>query len=156
MKVYDALREELMADELIAGQPSFSAEYMRKVNWPQLRVKSDRLILLDMCLSSITPCLHAQMLDYNVPGGKLNRGLAVGDILCHLKQDVRQPQASCTACLHHVFSVHQDGLCCASVQVTERELFGANVLGWCVEWVRPVAPCCLPSAPCPRPHSVLF
>ena len=32
MKVYDALREELMADELIAGQPSFSADYMRKVS----------------------------------------------------------------------------------------------------------------------------
>ncbi len=32
MKVYDALREELMSDELIAGQPSFSAEYMRKVS----------------------------------------------------------------------------------------------------------------------------
>ena len=27
------------------------------------------------------------MLDYNVPGGKLNRGLAVGDILGHLQQD---------------------------------------------------------------------
>ena len=28
------------------------------------------------------------MLDYNVPGGKLNRGMAVGDILCHLSKDV--------------------------------------------------------------------
>ena len=32
MKVYDTLRGELMADELIAGQPSFSAEYMRRVS----------------------------------------------------------------------------------------------------------------------------
>ena len=31
MRVYDILREELLADDLIAGQPSFSAEYMRKV-----------------------------------------------------------------------------------------------------------------------------
>jgi len=30
-----------------------------------------------------------QMLDYNVPGGKLNRGMAVGDILLHLTKDVR-------------------------------------------------------------------
>ena len=31
MKVYEILREELLTDDLIAGQPSFSAEYMRKV-----------------------------------------------------------------------------------------------------------------------------
>ena len=35
-----------------------------------------------------------QMLDYNVPGGKLNRGLAVGDILLHLSQDVGSSQLS--------------------------------------------------------------
>ena len=29
------------------------------------------------------------MLDYNVPGGKLNRGMAVGDILQSLTKDVR-------------------------------------------------------------------
>ena len=32
MRVYDVLREELLADDLIAGQPSFSAEYMGKVD----------------------------------------------------------------------------------------------------------------------------
>ena len=31
MRVYKVLREELLADDLIAGQPSFSAEYMGKV-----------------------------------------------------------------------------------------------------------------------------
>ena len=31
MKVYEILRQELLTDDLIAGQPSFSAEYMRKV-----------------------------------------------------------------------------------------------------------------------------
>lgn len=31
MKVYRVLTDELLSDELIAGQPSFSAEYMRKV-----------------------------------------------------------------------------------------------------------------------------
>ena len=40
------------------------------------------------------------MLDYNVPGGKLNRGMAVGDILCHFRQDVRSAGAySCPAML---------------------------------------------------------
>ena len=34
MRVYEVLREELMADDLIAGQPSFSAEYMKKVSVP--------------------------------------------------------------------------------------------------------------------------
>lgn len=31
MKVYRVLTDELLSDELIAGQPSFSADYMRKV-----------------------------------------------------------------------------------------------------------------------------
>ncbi len=31
MKVYTVLTDELVADELIAGQPSFSADYMRRV-----------------------------------------------------------------------------------------------------------------------------
>ncbi|CAK0736430.1 hypothetical protein CVIRNUC_000745 [Coccomyxa viridis] len=77
MRVYDVLREDLLKDDLIADQPKFSADYMRK------------------------------MLDYNVPGGKLNRGLAVGDILLHLTKD-------------------------ASTQ----QLFEANVLGWCIEWLQ--------------------
>ncbi|CAL5218960.1 g713 [Coccomyxa viridis] len=77
MRVYEVLREELMADDLIAGQPSFSAEYMKK------------------------------MLDYNVPGGKLNRGMAVGDILLHLTKDA-----------------------------SKQQLFEANILGWCIEWLQ--------------------
>lgn len=31
------------------------------------------------------PVLGAQMLDYNVPGGKLNRGMAVYDVLAAIK-----------------------------------------------------------------------
>ena len=42
------------------------------------------------------------MLDYNVPGGKLNRGLAVGDILLHLTKDV-----STTPDLHDVLAMPQ-------------------------------------------------
>ena len=32
-----------------------------------------------------------QMLDYNVPGGKLNRGMAVADVLRAVKEDVSMP-----------------------------------------------------------------
>ena len=32
MRVYDVLREDLLTDDLIADQPKFSADYMRKVN----------------------------------------------------------------------------------------------------------------------------
>ncbi|KAG9155250.1 hypothetical protein Leryth_023382 [Lithospermum erythrorhizon] len=48
-----------------------------------------------------------RMLDYNVPGGKLNRGLAVIDS----------------------YNLLQEGR-----DLTEDELFLASVLGWCVEW----------------------
>lgn len=93
--MYKVLTDELLADELIAGQPSFSADYMRKV-------QDSSLIVHDMdCLTAIgiignseelLPLTirggaYLQMLDYNVPGGKLNRGLAVADILGHLQQD---------------------------------------------------------------------
>lgn len=48
-----------------------------------------------------------RMLDYNVPGGKLNRGLSVVDSYKHLK----------------------DGK-----DLSEQEIFLACALGWCVEW----------------------
>uniref|UniRef100_A0A0D9WAK1 Farnesyl pyrophosphate synthase n=1 Tax=Leersia perrieri TaxID=77586 RepID=A0A0D9WAK1_9ORYZ len=50
----------------------------------------------------------AQMIDYNVPGGKLNRGLSVIDSYLLLRQ---------------------------GSEVTEDDFFLACVLGWCVEWV---------------------
>jgi farnesyl diphosphate synthase len=48
-------------------------------------------------------------MDYNVPGGKLNRGLSVVDSVAILK----------------------------GRELTESEYFKAAVLGWSVEWVRP-------------------
>jgi farnesyl diphosphate synthase len=48
------------------------------------------------------------MIDYNVPGGKLNRGMAVLDVVRALKA----PEAPSTD-----------------------ETFKANALGWCIEWV---------------------
>ncbi|KDP35531.1 hypothetical protein JCGZ_08969 [Jatropha curcas] len=50
-----------------------------------------------------------RMLDYNVPGGKLNRGLSVIDSYKLLK----------------------DGQ-----ELTEEEIFLASALGWCIEWLQ--------------------
>jgi hypothetical protein len=55
--------------------------------------------------------LFLQMLDYNVRGGKLNRGLSVVDSYKLLKQG-------------------QD--------LTEKETFLSCALGWCIEWVIPL------------------
>lgn len=79
MKVYEVLRDGLLEDKLISGQPAFAKEHLKK------------------------------MLDYNVPGGKLNRGLAVADVLHAIKEG----QA-----------------------VSTEDLFKANALGWCIEWLQ--------------------
>jgi len=49
-----------------------------------------------------------EMLDYTVPGGKLNRGLSVIDSLRLLKKE----------------------------PLSEEEVFSACVLGWCIEWLQ--------------------
>ncbi|CAN1353713.1 Farnesyl pyrophosphate synthase 1 [Linum perenne] len=50
-----------------------------------------------------------KMLDYNVPGGKLNRGLSVVDSYKLLKE---------------------------GKDLTEEEIFLASALGWCIEWLQ--------------------
>lgn len=50
-----------------------------------------------------------RMLDYNVPGGKLNRGLSVIDSYKLLRE---------------------------GQELTEDEVFQASALGWCVEWLQ--------------------
>ncbi|EEF28044.1 farnesyl-pyrophosphate synthetase, putative [Ricinus communis] len=50
-----------------------------------------------------------RMLDYNVPGGKLNRGLSVIDSYQLLKE---------------------------GQELTEEEIFLASALGWCIEWLQ--------------------
>ncbi|KAL0300911.1 UNVERIFIED_CONTAM: Farnesyl pyrophosphate synthase [Sesamum radiatum] len=50
-----------------------------------------------------------RMLDYNVPGGKLNRGLSVVDSYKLLKE---------------------------GKDLTEDEVFLASALGWCIEWLQ--------------------
>ncbi|KAG6770947.1 hypothetical protein POTOM_022290 [Populus tomentosa] len=50
-----------------------------------------------------------RMLDYNVPGGKLNRGLSVIDSYKYLKE---------------------------GKELTEDEIFLTSALGWCIEWLQ--------------------
>ncbi|KAK1562618.1 hypothetical protein Q3G72_014892 [Acer saccharum] len=50
-----------------------------------------------------------RLLDYNVPGGKLNRGLSVVDSYKLLKE---------------------------GKELTEEEIFLASALGWCIEWLQ--------------------
>jgi len=76
---YEVLREELVEDSLFEGQPERAKEWTRK------------------------------MIDYNVPGGKLNRGMAVYDVLAAIK---------------------------GAEHVTREEAFKANALGWCIEWLQ--------------------
>ncbi|KAK3143497.1 hypothetical protein QOZ80_4AG0301010 [Eleusine coracana subsp. coracana] len=73
----------------------------------------DELVSDDACeLTDDAKRWLAQMIDYNVPGGKLNRGLSVIDSYLLLKE---------------------------GREVTEEEFFLACVLGWCVEWFQACA-----------------
>nr|AFX68799.1 farnesyl pyrophosphate synthase [Dendrobium officinale] len=81
-----------------------------KTNFLQIysRLKSD---LLDDPAFSFTEDSRQwidRMLDYNVPGGKLNRGISVVDSCEILKEG----------------------------QLSDDEFFCAGVLGWCVEWLQ--------------------
>lgn len=63
--------------------------------------------------------LPLQMLDHTVPGGKLNRGMAVYDVLAAIK---------------------------GADKLTSEEIFKANMLGWCIELVgssRGSSRCCI-------------
>lgn len=77
--VYPTLRRELLEDPLLGDQPLAAKAWLSEV------------------------------LDYNVLGGKLNRGMAVLDALRALKG--------------------QD-------KITAHDTFKANVLGWCIEWLQ--------------------
>jgi farnesyl diphosphate synthase len=79
MKVYATLREELAQDPLLGDQTPAARQWL------------------------------LETLDYNVPGGKLNRGMAVLDVLRALKGDQ---------------------------EITSEEAQSANILGWCIEWLQ--------------------
>lgn len=78
LKVFERLRDEILSDDLLDGQPESSKQWVK------------------------------EMLDYNVPLGKLNRGMAVADVVASLADS-------------------------KGAAVTEEEMFKANALGWCIE-----------------------
>lgn len=58
MRVYEVLREELLVDDLIAGQPKFSADHMRKVNpfilqWSQVFIM---VVSIEVHMTVRVPC----------------------------------------------------------------------------------------------------
>jgi len=98
--VYSIICDDLLTDFRKHNMPEESIEYYR-------RVRNSR-IYASLALSS-SPIHHpTQSMDYNVPGGKLNRGLSVVDSVAILK----------------------------GRELTDSEYFKAAVLGWAVEWVR--------------------
>eukprot|EP00201_Polytomella_parva_P008941 CAMPEP_0175056390 /NCGR_PEP_ID=MMETSP0052_2-20121109/10642_1 /TAXON_ID=51329 ORGANISM="Polytomella parva, Strain SAG 63-3" /NCGR_SAMPLE_ID=MMETSP0052_2 /ASSEMBLY_ACC=CAM_ASM_000194 /LENGTH=354 /DNA_ID=CAMNT_0016321407 /DNA_START=2121 /DNA_END=3185 /DNA_ORIENTATION=- len=84
MKTYEILRDELLNDECLTVAKD-SKQAADAQQW------------------------FKEVMDYNVPGGKLNRGLAVYDVIVSLKGETG---------------------------VTEREVFLADSLGWCIEWLQ--------------------
>jgi len=79
LKVYQRVRDELVGDELLKGQPEASKQWV------------------------------TEMLDYNVPLGKLNRGMAVLDV---------------------VKAMASDG------EINEQQADEARILGWCIEFLQ--------------------
>ena len=87
-----------------------------------------------------------QVLDYNVPGGKLNRGMAVLDALkAVLKGKVRWPrqpdlsihQPHCPQWARSLLAMGADRCLPPRPQeVTQQQEFDANLVGWCIELVR--------------------
>lgn len=96
--VFHVIRDELVDYFKAQGMPKDAVDWFQRVR-PRTLSRARSLILL----------LNPQNLDYNVPGGKLNRGLSVVDTVAILKGRA----------------------------LTEDEYFKAAVLGWCVELVRP-------------------
>eukprot|EP00195_Chlamydomonas_chlamydogama_P012902 CAMPEP_0202897368 /NCGR_PEP_ID=MMETSP1392-20130828/6140_1 /ASSEMBLY_ACC=CAM_ASM_000868 /TAXON_ID=225041 /ORGANISM="Chlamydomonas chlamydogama, Strain SAG 11-48b" /LENGTH=359 /DNA_ID=CAMNT_0049582977 /DNA_START=181 /DNA_END=1260 /DNA_ORIENTATION=+ len=79
METYNILRDELLKDPILNNPPAHAVEWFKEVN------------------------------DYNVPGGKLNRGMAVYDVIAAIKGEEA---------------------------LSKDDIFKANALGWCIEWLQ--------------------
>ena len=76
-----------------------------------------------------------QMLDYNVPLGKLNRGMAVLDVVRSLAEARGQQQ-------------QDNGGGAAAAALSDGEVFKANALGWCIEFLQVRGRECVQSKRC--------
>ncbi|CAL4992564.1 unnamed protein product [Urochloa decumbens] len=111
LKVYDRLRGELVTDNYLCKFATNSREGEAADNSCEAKIPAEHADFLRQ-ITDEARCHVEQMIDYNVPGGKLNRGLSVVDSYMLLKQ---------------------------GSEVTEDEFFLACVLGWCVEWFQACA-----------------
>ena len=169
LQVYRQLREELVTDDLIAGQPGMARDWLEKASsllcclaglaLPCVSAFSaahDSVcrgscpsLSLCFCSSGSHSQLPMQMLDYNVPGGKLNRGMAVLDVVKALRGKVCLLAVLCCLCCSigtPEACIHCSTCCCSTTgpsklyqclrQVSPDEVFKANALGWCIEWLQ--------------------
>ena len=106
LKVYEVLRDGLLSDDVLGDQPKFAQQHLREVRIISKKsftafkshIKGQRhgaspnfdFLSAIRALESLKTPLQVlkrisvhilQTLDYNVPGGKLNRGMAVADSL---------------------------------------------------------------------------
>lgn len=94
-EAYITIKKDLVADFVAEGMPTTGLEWYE-------RVSSIVVLLCIACADS------SQNIDFNLPGGKLNRGLAILDTVEVMKDR----------------------------ELTEDECFKVAVMGWCIELVR--------------------
>ena len=199
--MFETLRDEIVNDELLAGQPESSKAWVKEVRWGKEAKRSPahqwsggwarrgaadwpqslpngpmRLPLL--MIYSFSP----QMMDYNVPLGKLNRGMAVLDVVrrcccvhrggaldrlrpaplrcCRGRSGASSgswgdapdtpPARSCNPlpttlcpCVAPTFLQARSLAESKGQQLGDEEVFRAQALGWCIEFLQVRSHCCL-------------
>lgn len=154
--MYQTLRDGLIADDLLSGQPKFAQEHLKEV--------------------LIGGCLHMQALPATLFGNQQRRNTKHGDqhsscvhrsstITClagsstaeWLWQTLSLPQSAQRYCNSRVgcnqltFTAASDPPSLFMQEPSQDDIFRANVLGWCIEWVGTASHCRPPSS-MPNPH----
>lgn len=91
LAVFERLRDEIVNDELLAGQPEASKKWIKEVRrwaasagtvgWAAVAHAQNFHFIMKWPPERNSLLLTLQMMDYNVPLGKLNRGMAVLDVV---------------------------------------------------------------------------
>lgn len=141
MGVYKLLRQQLLDDPLTTGQPEFARNHLGKVR-----------------LHSSRPCAW-----YSSSHGHV---LADAGLQCARRQAQqrhgRGRHSHCCAqspgapdeyaggrCHRQLSALHAAGFLSSRLQAPKQEeQFHADVLGWCIEWVRLLQHAALPLLPC--------